>query len=133
MIITIAVISLSAGWGAVSQMLASELADVANSVGSLDQSFNYRGITAVGHASCSGGGYNDSSNSVTVTTDSSFDATVAGIDFTPLIPNLPAPEVNLAGEPFVLVEESFGVNAQIDSALASKGTIYETPEMASRG
>jgi hypothetical protein len=113
MIITIAVISLSAGWGAVSQMLASELADVANAVGSLDQSFNYRGISAPGHASCSGSGFNDSSNSVTVSTNSNFDATVAGLDFNFLIPDLPEPQVNLAGEPFVLVEESFGVNAQI--------------------
>lgn len=114
MIITIAVISLAAGWGAVSQMLASELADVANSVGSLDQSFNYRGITAVGHASCSGGGFNDAANSVTVSTDSSFDASVAGLDFNFLIPDLPdAAPATLAGEPFVLVEELFGINAQI--------------------
>ena len=50
MIITIAVISISAGWGAASSMLVEELEDVANSVGSLDQSFNYRGISAPGHA-----------------------------------------------------------------------------------
>lgn len=117
MIITIAVISLSAGWGAVASMLAEELEDVANSVGSLDQSYNYRGISAPGHASCSGGGFNDSANLVNVSTSSNFNASVAGLDFAPLIPNLPTPEINLAGEPFVLVEEEFGMNVQIDEAL----------------
>jgi hypothetical protein len=120
MIVTIAVISLSAGWGAVSQMLASELADVANAVGSLDQSFNYNGISAPGHATCSGGGFNDSSNSVTVSTNSNFNASVAGLDFNFLIPELPAPVLNnaaaIAGEPFVLIEEEFGVNAQVGAA-----------------
>ncbi len=116
MIITIAVISLSAGWGAVSQMLASELADVANAVGSLDQSYNYNGISAPGHATCSGGGFNDSANLVTVSTDSNFNASVAGLDFNFLIPELPDAQVNLAGEPFVLIEEEFGVNAQVDAA-----------------
>ena len=107
MIITIAVISLAAGWGAVASMLAEELEDVANSVGSLDQSYSYNGIVAPGHASCSGGGFNDSTNLVNVSTDSNFNASVAGLDFTPLIPNIPTPEINLAGEPFVLVEEEF--------------------------
>lgn len=116
MIITIAVISLAAGWGAVASMLAEELEDVANSVGSLDQSYSYNGIVAPGHASCSGGGFNDSTNLVNVSTDSNFNASVAGLDFTPLIPNIPTPEINLAGEPFVLVEEEFGINAQIDEA-----------------
>jgi hypothetical protein len=116
MIITIAVISLSAGWGAVASMLAEELEDVANSVGSLNQSYNYRGISAPGHASCSGGGFNDSANLVNVSTSSNFNASVAGLDFTPLIPNLPDTQVNLAGEPFVLIEEEFGVNAQVDTA-----------------
>ncbi|MDA0809037.1 MAG: hypothetical protein O2983_13235 [Planctomycetota bacterium] len=116
MIITIAVISLSAGWGAVASMLAEELEDVANSVGSLNQSYNYRGISAPGHASCSGGGFNDSANLVNVSTSSNFNASVAGLDFTPLIPTLPDTQVNLAGEPFVLIEEEFGVNAQVDTA-----------------
>jgi hypothetical protein len=116
MIITIAVISLTAGWGAVAAMLAEELEDVANSVGSLNQSYNYRGISAPGHASCSGGGFNDSANLVNVSTSSNFNASVAGLDFTPLIPTLPDTQVNLAGEPFVLIEEEFGVNAQVDTA-----------------
>ena len=116
MIITIAVISLTAGWGAVSQMLASELADVANAVGSLDQSYSYNGISAPGHATCSGGGFNDSANLVTVSTNSNFNASVAGLDFNFLIPELPDAQVNLAGEPFVLIEEEFGVNAQVDAA-----------------
>ena len=67
MIFTIAVLALSVGWGAVATLLAEELEDVANSVGSLNQSFNYRGINAVGHASGSGGGFTDQTNSVNVT------------------------------------------------------------------
>ena len=116
MILTIAVISLTAGWGAASSMLAEELEDVANSVGSLDQSFNYRGIAAPGHATSSGGGFNDSSNLVNVSTSTNFNASVAGLDFTPLIPDMPQASAALAGEPFVLVEEELGVNAQIDAA-----------------
>ena len=116
MIITIAVISISAGWGAASSMLVEELEDVANSVGSLDQSFNYRGISAPGHATSSGGGFNDSSNLVNVSTSTNFNASVAGLDFTPLIPDMPQAAAALAGEPFVLIEEELGVNAQIDAA-----------------
>ncbi len=117
MIITIAVISLTAGWGAVASMLAEELEDVANSVGSLDQSYNYRGISAPGHASCSGSGFNDSANLINVSTSSNFNASVAGLDFSTLIPTAPAAPATLAGEPFVLVEEEFGLDVQIDEAL----------------
>lgn len=123
MIITIAVISLTAGWGAVSAMLAEELEDVANSVGSLDQSYNYRGISAPGHASCSGSGFNDSRNSVNVSTSSNFnaqtnfDVSVAGGGFVQQGFALADAQVGIAGEPFVLIEEEFGVNVQIDEGL----------------
>ncbi len=122
MIITIAVISLTAGWGAVSAMLAEELEDVANSVGSLDQSYNYRGISAPGHASCSGSGFNDSRNSVNVSTSSNFnaqsnlDVSVAGGGFVQQGLAFAEAQVAIAGEPFVLVEEEFGLNVQISEA-----------------
>jgi hypothetical protein len=80
MIITIVVLALSVGWGAVATLLSEELEDVANAVGSLNQSFNYVGIQAKGHASCSGGGFNDTPSSVNVTT--SFP------NFSGLIPNI---------------------------------------------
>ena len=123
MIITVAVISLSAGWGAVASMLAEELEDVANSVGSLDQSFSYSGLSAGEHATCSGGGFTDSNNTVNVSTNTSFNASVAGIDFTPLIPVIPAPSLNAAaavgGDPLVLVEDEFAVSAQMDAAFVT--------------
>jgi hypothetical protein len=122
MIITIAVISLSAGWGAVASMLAEELEDVANSVGSLDQSFSYNGLSAPGHATCSGGGFNDSNNTVNVSTSTNCNASVAGLDFTPLIPVIPAPALNAAavgGDPLVLVEDEFAVNSQMDAAFVA--------------
>lgn len=91
MIFTIAVLALSVGWGAVATLLAEELEDVANSVGSLNQSFNYRRINAVGHASCSGGGFNDQTNSVNVTTSTP--------NFSNLIPNISAPSITPAPQP----------------------------------
>ena len=117
MILTIAVISLTAGWGAVASMLSEELEDVANSVGSLNQSYNIRGISAPGHASCSGSRFNDSINLVNVSASSNSNASVACSDFTPMIPNLADAQVNLAGEPFVLIEEEYSLNARIDEAL----------------
>jgi len=123
MIITIAVISLTAGWGAVSAMLAEELEDVANSVGSLDQSYNYRGISAPGHASCSGSGFNDSRNTVNVSTSSNFnaqanfDVSVAGGGFAQQGFAFADAQAEIAGEPFVLIEEEFGVNVQIEEGL----------------
>jgi Flp pilus assembly pilin Flp len=121
MIITIGVLSLVAGWGAVSSMLAEELEDVANSLGSLNQSFNYGGLSAPGHATCSGSGFIDSRNSVNVSTSSNFNASVAGLDFTPVIPQFQgsafAVESAVAEEQFALVEEEFGINVQIDQVL----------------
>lgn len=59
-IATVGLLSLIAGWNAVSNALASELGDIANSVSALDQSYSYRGIVAGAHARCSGGGFADS-------------------------------------------------------------------------
>ena len=117
MIITIAVISLTAGWGAVASMLSEELEDVANSVGSLNQSYNYRGISAPGHASCSGSGFNDSANLINVSSSSDSNVSVAGLDFNYLAPAIDDTQANLVGESFVLIEEEFGINAQIDEAV----------------
>lgn len=108
MIVTIAVIGLTAGWGAVSTMLSEELEDVANSVGSLDQSYNYRGLTAWGHATCSGSGFVDRKNLVNVSTSS---ASVAGYGYTEI-----APQYEVA-EQEVLVEEEVLLNVQIDEVL----------------
>jgi hypothetical protein len=74
-IATVGLLSLIAGWNAVSNALAFELGDIANSVGSLDQSFSYRGLNAGAHASCSGGGFADSAQTFTVQT---VDVTVTG-------------------------------------------------------
>lgn len=67
-IATVGLLSLIAGWNAVSNALAFELGDIANSVGSLDQSFRYRGLSAGAHASCSGGGFADSARTFNVNT-----------------------------------------------------------------
>lgn len=67
-ITTVGLLSLIAGWNAVSNALASELGDVANSVAALDQSYSYRGISAGVHATCSGGGFADSNQTFTVET-----------------------------------------------------------------
>jgi len=111
MIMTIAVIGLTAGWGAVSTMLSNELGDVANSVGSLNQSFNYRGVSAPGHATCSGSGFNDNIRSVNISTSSnfnaqsSFPASVAGAGFAQQ--SLALAPAAIAAEPMVLIEEEF--------------------------
>jgi len=67
-ITTVGLLSLIAGWNAVSQSLAFELADVANSVGSLNQSYSYRGLRAGRHATCGGGGFADSPSTFNVQT-----------------------------------------------------------------
>lgn len=113
MIITIAMIGLTAGWGAITTMLTEELEDVANSVGSLDQSFSYRGISAPGHATCSGSGFNDSQSTVNVSTCSGFDASVAVHGFVEVIPHH-QPAVS---EQMALPEGEGAINAQIDEAL----------------
>lgn len=74
-ITTVGLLSLIAGWNAVSNALAAELGDVANSVAALDQSYSYRGISAGVHATCSGGGFADNNQTFTV---NPVDVTVSG-------------------------------------------------------
>ena len=74
-ITTVGLLSLIAGWNAVSNALASELGDVANSVASLDQSYSYRGISAGVHATCSGGGFADNNQTFSV---EPVDVTITG-------------------------------------------------------
>jgi hypothetical protein len=89
MIITIVVLALSVGWEAVATLLTEELEDVANAIGSLDQSYSYASISAEGHASCSGSSFSDTPNSVNITT--SFP------NFSGLIPNIPTPVIPATG------------------------------------
>ncbi len=74
-ITTVGLLSLIAGWNAVSNALAAELGDVANSVAALDQSYSYRGLSAGVHATCSGGGFADSGQTFSV---NPVDVTISG-------------------------------------------------------
>ena len=74
-ITTVGLLSLIAGWNAVSNALASELGDVANSVAALDQSYSYRGISAGVHATCSGSGFADNGQTFSV---EPVDVTITG-------------------------------------------------------
>lgn len=149
MIITIAVISLTAGWSAVSAMLAEELEDVANSVGSLNQSFSYNGIVAPGHARCSGGGFNDARSFVNVSTSSNFQTSssniqtsVAGQTFSQIAPQYGEAQVLIeedvlveapAEEQLVLVEEEFGIDVQISQELLIELCEYGIVEICENG
>ena len=120
MIITIAVIALSAGWGAVATMMAEELEDVGNMVGALDQTWAVGGLRAgPNHGFNRSMGFFDSRNTVNVSTSSNFNGQAGGLNFNGLIP---AGEVevipNLAAlQQNVLVEEEFGLNVAIDETL----------------
>lgn len=70
---TVGVMALVVGWDAVATILAQELGDVANAMGALDQSYNYRGLNAFPHARCSGSGYNDNQTSVTIDAEGNVD------------------------------------------------------------
>ncbi len=64
LIFTLVFCAVAVGVSVVRDSLVQELGDVAEAVGALDQSYNYRGIRAdlegAGeHASCSGSGFND--------------------------------------------------------------------------
>tara|TARA_R110002072_G_scaffold146075_3_gene292862 strand:- start:13171 stop:13518 length:348 start_codon:yes stop_codon:yes gene_type:complete len=65
LIFTLVFCAVAVGVATVRDSLVQELGDVAESIGALNQSYNYRGITAasdavnVNHASCSGSGFND--------------------------------------------------------------------------
>lgn len=64
LIFTLVFCAVAVGVSVVRDSLAQELGDVAEAIGALDQSYNYRGIRAdlegAGtHAVCSGSGFND--------------------------------------------------------------------------
>ena len=59
-ILTVVVLALVVGWNAVAAALVGELTDVAGSLGSLNQSYSFRGVSAGEHATCSGSGFVDS-------------------------------------------------------------------------
>ncbi len=68
-IATVVVLALVVGWNAVAGAMVGELVDVATAFGSLNQSYNYRGIAHVGHASCSGSGFFDLCSNIVLDTD----------------------------------------------------------------
>jgi ABC-type Na+ efflux pump permease subunit len=125
LIITVAVIALAAGWGAVASMMAEELEDVGNMMGVLDQTWNVSGYRAVrsngngAHGFSNGMGFNDEQNTVSVVSDTNFNAQVAGIDFSGLIPEIQTPvipevQVAAAADSAVLVENEFGIAVAIE-------------------
>ena len=64
LIFTLVFCAVAVGVSTVRDALVQELGDVAESIGALNQGYNYRGIRAqaeggVDHASCSGSGFND--------------------------------------------------------------------------
>jgi len=65
LIFTLVFCAVAVGVSMVRDSLVQELSDVAESIGALNQGYNYRSISApsdaggVNHASCSGSGYND--------------------------------------------------------------------------
>lgn len=56
---TVGVLGMVVGLDAVTCSVTSELNDLASAFGTIDQSFNYRGISKAGHARAAGSGYND--------------------------------------------------------------------------
>ena len=64
LIFTLVFCAVAVGVSVVRDSLVQELGDVAEAIGALDQSYNYRGIEASlegtgNHASCAGSGFND--------------------------------------------------------------------------
>ena len=63
LIFTLVFCGVAVGMAVVRDSLSQELGDVAEAIGALDQSYNFRGLQAPGvasnHASCSGSGFND--------------------------------------------------------------------------
>ncbi|MDA0591379.1 MAG: hypothetical protein O2820_25215 [Planctomycetota bacterium] len=110
-IATVGLLSLIAGWNAVSNALAFELGDIANSVGSLDQSFQYRGLSAGAHANCSGGGFADSAQTFTVNTvDVSVTGPGANGEIEIIIPRIQAAaNAQAAGAQAATAEEAVAV------------------------
>jgi hypothetical protein len=67
LIFTLVFCGVAVGVSAVRDSLVQELGDVAESIGALNQSYNFRGIAADAegsqtHAVCSGSGFNDDSD-----------------------------------------------------------------------
>lgn len=69
-IATVVVLASVVGWNAVAGAMVGELVDIASAFGSLDQSYNYNGISHRGHATCSGSGFNDFGNNLVLGTNS---------------------------------------------------------------
>ena len=66
LIFTLVFCGVAVGMSVVRDALVQELGDVAEAIGALDQSYNFRGLDAeleagggASHASCSGSGFND--------------------------------------------------------------------------
>ena len=64
LIFTLVFCAVAVGFAVVRDALVYELGDVAEAIGALDQSYNFRGIRAElesdgNHAECSGSGFND--------------------------------------------------------------------------
>jgi hypothetical protein len=65
LIMTLMFCGVAVGWAVVRDSVVQELGDVAEAIGSVNQSYNYRGIEAPSsgtcgfHAKCSGSGFND--------------------------------------------------------------------------
>ena len=64
LIFTLVFCAVAVGMATVKDSVVSELGDVAEAIGALDQSYNFRGNRAVSagtvnHASCAGSGFND--------------------------------------------------------------------------
>jgi len=76
---TVGVLALVAGWEAVSTLVATELGDIANAVGSMNQSYSIRSVNAFPHGSCSGSAFNDSRHSVSLGFSGSAASASAGI------------------------------------------------------
>lgn len=56
---TVGVLGMVVGLEAVSCAVTSELNDLSSAFGAIDQSYNYRSISKLGHARASGSGFND--------------------------------------------------------------------------
>lgn len=76
---TVGVLALVAGWEAVSTLVATELGDIANAVGSMNQSYSIRSVNALPHGSCSGSAFSDSRHSVSLGFSGSAASASAGI------------------------------------------------------
>lgn len=64
LILTLVFCGVAVGGAVVRDALAQELGDIAEAIGALDQSYNFRGLKAKldgggAHAKCSGSGFND--------------------------------------------------------------------------